>query len=50
MIWCEGCGDGDCCERCDLNGCPILCDTCHDQFVINLYGEGSVINVSSNNL
>jgi len=28
MIWCQKCGDGDCCERCNLPGCPVLCDEC----------------------
>ncbi len=29
MIYCENCGDGDCCERLDIIGEPILCDECY---------------------
>ena len=29
MFFCEMCGSGDCCERIDIYGGPILCDTCY---------------------
>ena len=29
MFFCEMCGSGDCCERTDIYGGPILCDTCY---------------------
>lgn len=29
MFFCEMCGSGDCCERTDIHGGPILCDTCY---------------------
>lgn len=29
MFECELCGDGDCCERCDLAEDPVLCDECY---------------------
>lgn len=29
MFYCEMCGSGDCCERTDIHGGLILCDTCY---------------------
>lgn len=29
MFFCEMCGSGDCCERTDIHGGPILCDKCY---------------------
>lgn len=29
MFYCEMCGSGDCCERTDIHGGPILCDKCY---------------------
>lgn len=29
MFECENCGDGDCCERYDLEGAPVLCIECY---------------------
>lgn len=31
MFFCEMCGSGDCCERTDIHGGPILCDTCYTE-------------------
>ncbi len=36
MYFCEKCGSGDCCERTDLIGEPVLCDDC---YAIEIYGE-----------
>lgn len=36
MFYCEKCGSGDCCERTDLIGEPILCDDCYGK---KIYGE-----------
>ena len=30
MFWCEMCGCGDCCERADIRGCPVLYDECYE--------------------
>lgn len=29
MFYCEKCGTGNCCERRDLKGEPVLCDECY---------------------
>ena len=35
MIFCERCGDADCCERLDILTEPILCDKCYEEAVEN---------------
>ena len=34
MFYCEKCGSTDCCERCDIEGEPVLCDECY-QTILN---------------
>lgn len=36
MIYCDKCGNSDCCERTDLVGEPILCDECYTR---EIYSE-----------
>ena len=31
MWYCDRCGDGDCCERTDIEGEPVLCDKCYEE-------------------
>lgn len=43
MFYCDRCGSGDCCERADLKGEPVLCDNCYALELYDKHNFGNAV-------